>query len=125
MTGTNDRRQYDHWVKDFIIPLTIAVIVGVASAFVTVRVSVAVIETEMGYIREDVVDLKLVLQVVQNNQLAKTKLEIVSTDNAAEIDRIWTEINSIKTTRYTREDANRDIEMLRLEAKARHGEYNE
>lgn len=119
--GHNDRRA-NHWIRDLVIPLVIAVVVGISSAVLTVRISVAVITTEMIGLKEDVVDLKLVLSVVQQNQIDKNRIELIATDNREEIIEMWREINVIKETRYTKKDAERDMEILRLEAKARHGE---
>jgi hypothetical protein len=114
-------RRHNHWVKDLAIPLIVAVVVGVSAAMVTVRIAVAVIETELVGVKEDVIDLKNILQVVQENQIAKTRLELIAKDNMAEVLNIWTEINTIKANRYTENDALRDIQMLRLEMKALHG----
>jgi hypothetical protein len=120
---SHDRRQH-HWVKDLAIPLIVAVVVGVSSAMVTVRVAVAVIETELGGVKEDVIDLKSILDVVNQNQLAKTRLEIIATDNMAEVLQLWNEINEIKSTRYTQVDGQRDIQMLRLEMQALHAKQD-
>jgi hypothetical protein len=91
----------------------------------TVRVAVAVIETELIGVKNDVVDLKQILQVVNQNQLDKTRLNIVATDNREEILSLWDEINSIKSDRYTKEDGERDMLMLRLEMQAMHSNEEE
>jgi hypothetical protein len=108
-------RRHTHWVKDLIIPLIIAVVVGISSAVLTVRVSIAVISTEMVSLKEDVVDLKLVLQVVQENQLAKTRLDLLSTDNHEEIIKLWKDVKLIQAQQYTEKDAEVNMELLRRE----------
>lgn len=118
MASEDDRRT--HWLRDLLIPLVIAIIVGISSATITVKVALAVIETEMVGIKEDVVDLKAIMTLVQENSISKTKNELLTADNQAEILEIWREINRIKAVRYTREDSMRDIQMLRLEMKALH-----
>ena len=111
-----------HWLRDLIIPIIVAIVVGISSAFVTVRVAVAVLETELISVKEDVVDLRLILQVAQDNREAKSRLQIIVDDNRAEVIELWNEINRIKAAGYTKEDAERDMQILRLEAKAKSSE---
>lgn len=115
MASDHSDRRSNHWVKDLVIPLIIAVVVGISSAVVTVRVSVAVVTAEMAALKEDVFDIKTVVGVVQQNQLAINRLNLMAEDNHKEVLNIWTEVNDIKSDRYTKEDAKRDMMILRLE----------
>ena len=111
-----ERREVNY-MQDIVKLVIPTVIVGIASAALTVQISVAVIRAELEAMQSNMTDIKLVLNVVQENQLATARLNIITDTTTSDVLKLWTEVSSIRGENYTKEDARRDIEMLRLEHK--------
>tara|TARA_R110000851_G_scaffold88058_4_gene192134 strand:+ start:1325 stop:1582 length:258 start_codon:yes stop_codon:yes gene_type:complete len=83
-------------MKDILKVVVPTVIVGIASAALTVQISVAVIRTELEFIKSDMVDLKQVLKIVNENQLSNERLSVITATNSNNIARLWDKVETIK-----------------------------
>jgi hypothetical protein len=83
-------------MKDILKVVVPTVVVGIASAALTVQISVAVIRTELEFIKSDMVDLKQVLKIVNQNQLSNERLAVITATNSNNIARLWDKVETIK-----------------------------
>ncbi len=69
-------------IKAIILPVIISVITGIGSSYVAVNVTLAVIETRLNYVENDLVSLRDVLSAVSKmqNELARRGEWMVNTD---------------------------------------------
>jgi hypothetical protein len=93
---SEQERRTAHYMKDILKVVVPTVIVGIASAALTVQISVAVIRTELEFIKSDMVDLKQVLKIVNENQLSNERLSVITATNSNNIARLWDKVETIK-----------------------------
>jgi hypothetical protein len=93
---SEQERRRVHYMKDILKVVVPTVIVGIASAALTVQISVAVIRTELEFIKSDMVDLKQVLKIVNENQLSNERLTVITATNSNNIARLWDKVETIK-----------------------------
>jgi hypothetical protein len=84
------------YMKDILKVVIPTVVVGIASAALTVQISVAVIRTELEFIKSDMVDLKEVLKIVNQNQLSNERLLVTTATNENNITRLWNKVEKIE-----------------------------
>lgn len=60
-------------VKDIVVPIIVSVFVGVSSSYVATQTAIATIETKMSYTEAQIIDIKKVITVVNNNQIELAK----------------------------------------------------
>jgi hypothetical protein len=119
-------RRKENMIKAIIIPVIIAVIVGTGSSYVAVNVTLAVIENRLQHVEDDLVSIKDVLIEVNKNQiqLAKngewqnnTSIRLAAAERHIEI------LTQSSRDRYTRTEAEKDIQLLMEKIKS-HGHIN-
>jgi hypothetical protein len=93
---SEQERRRVHYMKDILKVVVPTVVVGIASAALTVQISVAVIRTELEFIKSDMVDLKQVLKIVNQNQLSNERLAVITATNSNNIARLWDKVETIK-----------------------------
>ena len=111
----DERRSSEFILKNFVLPIIIAILIGVPSSYVATKITLAVMETKVEYIESDIGSIKDILRDVSANQLllAKGGEQLNSLDR-----RVSTLEETIKLLvdqtrdRYTRSDADRDTQTL-------------
>lgn len=104
-----------NYMKGFIIPLLVAVCASAILAVGASQLSLVSIDERVKALTDTVTALTVITEAVQTNQLqlAERGQWIATTDER--IDRLEKELVELEKRQWTREDALRENELLRLE----------
>lgn len=101
--------------KSFVLPLCVAISVGLGSSYLSTRDALLANQGEMSLLKNELSQVEAIVSIVRQNQLTlATRGEwMKKTDLAIEI--IREELNVYRTTRYTDKDSQRDLKIIRME----------
>jgi hypothetical protein len=117
---TNKRHAYV--MKDFIVPITVAVIIGAMTSFAATKYTEGSNEQRFQNLENQIIRLEVIFKAVQTNQIElaargawMVSIERRITDNEKRV-------GLLESTSYKVVDAERDNKNIIREIKLRHGE---
>ena len=120
----NDKR-HNYVIKDFLVPIAAALVIGVGASYSTMRFNEGETQAWRNNVEVQLSSLKVILTAVQGNQLelASRGSWMLNVDKS--LDRHGLRLTFIESNRYTREMAAkteaailREIDLLRKEVRA-------
>jgi hypothetical protein len=100
--------------REVLIPVLSAVIIGGLSSYFTASLAIAVLKEKVSGIEQDIDSVRIIAQSVQSNQIELSARGQWMSNIEMQIGGHETRLTRIEDNRYTKEDAERDIELLRL-----------
>ena len=101
MKLSNDRRHLDGWsfLQSFVFPAAI----GIAGAYMGVKITLATIELDINYLKRDVDTLQLIVSKVRDNQAALRANEVwvknkdeKDKEQDQQLEALWRRLNRIE-----------------------------
>ena len=117
---TNKRHAYV--MKDFIVPITVAVIIGAVTSFAATKYTAGSNEIRFQTLERQMIGLEVILKAVQSNQieLAARGAWMISIERRITTDE--KRITQLELSSYKIKDAERDNGNIIREIKLRHNE---
>jgi len=100
--------------REVLIPVLSAVIIGGLSSYFTASLAIAVLKEKVSGIEQDIDSVRIIAQSVQSNQIELSARGQWMSNIEMQLGGHETRLTRIEDNRYTKEDAERDIELLRL-----------
>ena len=66
-------RRKESMIKAIILPVIVAIITGISASYLTVYVTLAVLETRVSYVESNLISIEAILKVVNKNQTELAK----------------------------------------------------
>ena len=117
MDDSFDRRKATG-IRELIIPLVTAIIVGVGASFVASKVAVAVLTKEVEGIKKDIGLLERLVNTVSMNQLELAARGEWMINTNSRLARVEKTIENV----YSKSEMDKQHQQLEREIKLRHGE---
>lgn len=107
-------------IREFLIPIIVAVLVGIGASYISVNSAVAVLEAQVTSVQTEIADLKGATDrlKVTTARLAAREAWMVEMDR--EFSELRDRISKIERTQYTEQDAIRDQGLIMREIELRH-----
>jgi hypothetical protein len=111
-------------IREVLIPIIVAIVVGIGSSYMTSRVAIAVLQKEIEFVRDDVSMMQQLLKIVSQNQVELAARGEWMKNADRERQKLSDSIDIIVATRYTKSDAERDKLQIIREINIRHKDDN-
>jgi hypothetical protein len=103
--------------REVLIPVLSAVLIGGLSSYFTASLAIAVLKEKVSSIEKDIDSITIIAQSVQANQIELAARGQWITSVESQLESHEKRISEIEKSRYTKNDAEKDIEILKLQLK--------
>lgn len=111
---TSPMKEMHATIKDMTVPIVVAVVVGMGSSFFTAKTTIAVMETRLNSMEEDLTGVEVALDEIVRQQAKLVSNELV-------MRQITDRLSKIENEMVTKSASDRDYQTLLREIQIRHG----
>jgi hypothetical protein len=107
-------------LREVLIPIVVAIVVGIGSSYMTSRVAIAVLQKEIEFVRDDLSIMQQLVSIVSSNQVQLAARGEWMKNADKERSNLRVTVDAIVQSSYTKSDAKKDNDQIIREIKLRH-----